>query len=71
MARSGKKSSGSDSKPKVHVTATGGMYYEADELLRSPKVREAIKSMVGIASSDSNKRAPDASSEGSETSTDD
>lgn len=69
MARSGKESSG-DSKPKVHVTATGGMYYEADELLRSPKVREAIKSMVGIASSDSNKRAPDASSEGSETSTD-
>ena len=45
MARSGKESSG-DSKPKVHVTATGGMYYEADELLRSPKVREAIKSMI-------------------------
>ena len=67
MARSDKASSG-DSKPKVYVTATGGMYYEADELLRSPKVREAIKSMVGIASSDSNKRAPDASSEGSETS---
>lgn len=64
MARSGKASS-SDSKPKVHVTATGGMYYEADELLRSPEFRKAVKSMVGIAS---NKRASDASSEGSETS---
>ncbi len=64
MARSDKTSSGSDSKPKVHVTATGGMYFEADELLRSPEVRKAIKSMVGITS---NKRASDASSEGSET----
>ena len=66
MARSGKKSSDSDSKPKVYVTATGGMYYEADELLRSPEVRKAIKSMVGITSIDPNKRTPDVSSEGSE-----
>ena len=64
MARSGKKSSGSDSEPKIYVTATGGMYYDAGELLRSPEFREAIKSMVGIASIDSNKRASDASSEG-------
>lgn len=70
MARSGKKSSGSDSKPKVHVTATGGMYYEADELLRSEEFRKAVKSMVGIASIDSNKRASDTPSEGSETSAD-
>ena len=66
MARSGKKSSDSDSKPKVYVTATGGMYYEADELLRSEEFRKAVKSMVGIAAIDSNRRAPDAPSEGSE-----
>ena len=69
MARSGKTSSG-ESRPKVYVTATGGMYFEADELLRSPEVRKAIKSMVGITSIDPSKRTPDVSSEGSETSAD-
>ena len=49
MARR-KASSGSDStKPKVHVTPTGGMYVHADELLRTPEVRETIKRMTQIA----------------------
>ena len=49
MARSGKPSPSDRSKPKVHVTHTGGRYVNADELMRSPQVREAIDSMAQIA----------------------
>ena len=49
MARSGKPSPSDGAKPKVHVTHTGGRYVNADELLRSPQVREAIDSMAQIA----------------------
>lgn len=68
----GKASSGSDpTKPKIHVTPTGGMYVEADELMRSPEVRKAIKSMAQIAAFNSNTRTSETpSKEGSKTSAD-
>ena len=65
----GRRKASSDSdptKPKVHVTATGGMYVEAHELLRTPEVRETIKRMAQIAE-DSNKLASEQTSGGSET----
>lgn len=66
MARR-KASSGSDpTKPKVHVTPTGGMYVHADELLRTPEVRETIKRMAQIAE-DADKRSSEQSSGGPET----
>ena len=37
------------SKPKVYVTHKGGRYVNADELLRSPEVIEAIDAMAQIA----------------------
>lgn len=66
MARD--KASGSDSrKPKVLVTANGGRYVRADELLRDPEVRKKIDIMTQIAVEDS-MQSREASSEGPETS---
>ena len=58
MARSGKPSPSDGAKPKVHVTHTGGRYVNADELLRSPQVREAIDSMAQIAQEGTGKETP-------------
>ena len=58
MARSGKPSPSDGSKPKVHVTHTGGRYVNADELLRSPQVKAAIDSMAQIAQEDTGKESP-------------
>ena len=64
----GKASSGSDpTKPKIHVTANGGRYVHADELLRNPEVRKTIKLMAQIAVEESNKQPPEPSSEEPET----
>ena len=52
MPRSRKPSPSEPSKPKVHVTHTGGRYVNPDELLRDPKVMEAIDAMAEIARSD-------------------
>ena len=57
MARSSKPSPSDGSKPKVHVTHTGGRYVKADELLRNPQVREAIDSMAQIAQEGTGKDA--------------
>ncbi len=65
MARRRASSGNNPTKPKVHITATGGMYVEAHELLRTPEVRETIKRMAQIAE-DSNKRASEQSSGGPE-----
>lgn len=68
MARR-KASSGSDStKPKVHVTANGGRYVQADELLSDPEVKKKVDLMAQIAIEDSGMQSPDTSSEGPETS---
>ena len=70
MARR-KESSGSDptnTKPRVHVTANGGRYVQADELLSDPEVKKKIDLMAQIASEDSGMQSPDTSSEGPETS---
>ena len=52
MPRSRKPSPSERSKPKIHVTHTGGRYVDPDELLRDPKVGEAIDAMAEIARSD-------------------
>ena len=52
MPRSRKPSPSEGSKPKVHVTHTGGRYVNPEELLRDPKVMEAIDTMAEIARSD-------------------
>ena len=52
MARSRKRSPREGCKPKVHVTHKGGRYVNADELLRSPEVIEAIDAMAQIAERD-------------------
>ena len=49
MPRSRKPSHSGGSKPKVHVTHTGGRYVNPDELLRNPEVKEAIDTMAEIA----------------------
>ena len=64
MARSPKTPSDSNSKPKVHVTATGGRYVEAGELLRNAEARKAINSMAQLSADDSNRGTKDTSSEG-------
>ena len=52
MPRSRKPSLREGSKPKVHVTHTGGQYVNPDELLRDPKVKAAIDAMAEIARGD-------------------
>ena len=49
MPRSRKPSQSDGSKPKVHVTYTGGQYVNPEELLRTPRVKDAINTMVQIA----------------------
>ena len=66
MARRKASSDSHPTKPKVHVTPTGGMYVEAHELLRTPEVRKVINQMAQIAE-DANKRSSEQSSGGPET----
>ena len=56
MARSRNPSSRERSKPRVHVTYTGGLYVDPAELLHSPKVKEAIDTMAQIAQMDEGHR---------------
>ena len=62
MARSGKAASGDESKPRVHVTATGGRYVKAEELLRNAEVRKAIENMAQIATGEAEKETSEPSS---------
>ena len=57
MSRSRKPSPGGRSKPKIYVTHTGGRYVKAEELLRSPEVKDAIDTMAQIAEQDRNEAA--------------
>lgn len=66
MARRRASSGTNPTKPKVHITATGGMYVEAHELLRTPEVRKVINQMAQIAE-DADKRSSNQSSGGPET----
>ena len=52
MPRSRNPSQGDGSKPRIHITHTGGRYIHPEELLRAPKVKEAIDTMAEIARSD-------------------
>ena len=67
MARSRKPSSNERSKPKVHVTHTGGRYVNPDELLRNPEVKEAIDTMAEIAQRDQKGGAENTSNPGCES----
>lgn len=65
----GKAPSDNDSrKPRVHVTANGGRYVQADELLNDPEVKKKIDLMAQIAEEDSEMQPPETYSEGPETS---
>lgn len=44
-----------DDKPTVHFTRFGGRYVNADELLRSKKVREQIRSMKDLFRNDASR----------------
>ena len=63
MPRSRKPSQSDGSKPKVHVTYTGGQYVNPDELLRTPRVKDAIDTMAQIAQREQ-KRSTDETSDG-------
>ena len=52
MARSRKPSPSGRSNPKIYVTHTGGRYVKAEELLRSPEVKDEIDTMAQIAEQD-------------------
>ena len=58
MPRSRKPQS-DGSKPKVHVTYTGGQYVNPEELLRTPRVKDAINTMAQIAEREQRGRTDD------------
>lgn len=51
----GGSSKAPDDKPTVHFTKFGGRYVDADELLRSEKVREQIHSMKDMFRNDASR----------------
>lgn len=44
-----------DDKPTVYFTRFGGRYVKADELLRSKKVRDQIRSMANLFRNDASR----------------
>ena len=50
-----------EDKPTVYFTRFGGRYVKADELLRSRKVRDQIRSMAELFRNDASRDGPDGS----------
>lgn len=44
-----KKQGANEDRPPIYVTAKGGLYVKADELLRSKRARAVIDQMVRLA----------------------